>query len=82
MKKYNILIATTAIMGVALCESALSKDEVTCPENSSEGSLCWKCGDNCTAKLETNGKMTISGTGDMYDYTSYYDGSQWTPNTP
>ena len=32
-----------------------------------------KCGDNVTYTLSSSGVLTISGTGAMYDYTTYYD---------
>ena len=33
------------------------------------------CGDNLTWTLDDEGTLTISGTGEMYDFTAYYIGS-------
>ncbi len=38
-----------------------------------------KCGDNLTWSLDNNGVLTISGTGDMYDYVSIYNDGQKAP---
>ena len=38
-------------------------------EEGDTNSNCWTCGDDCTARLDSTGQMTISGTGDMYDYS-------------
>ena len=35
------------------------------------------CGENLTWKLTSSGVLTISGTGEMYDYGYYDEGSQW-----
>ncbi|MBR2549708.1 MAG: leucine-rich repeat domain-containing protein [Clostridiales bacterium] len=35
-----------------------------------------KCGENIRWSLDDNGKLTISGSGDMYDY-EYYDEAPW-----
>lgn len=37
-------------------------------QNAEAASIDFKCGDNVTWYLDTNGVLTISGTGDMYDY--------------
>jgi len=77
-KQFLKTIKTTAVavaLSMVFCESARAgAGVITCPDNVPTGTKCYKCGDNCTAKLETTGKMTISGTGDMYDYT-YNEGS-------
>ena len=45
---------------------------------------CGKNGDNVTWKLTSEGTLTISGTGDMADYTSAYDkdAGRWVTDTP
>lgn len=37
------------------------------------------CGDNITWSLETYGKLTLSGSGKMYDYNNYYKGDNTVP---
>ena len=84
MKKYDILMATTAILSCAvLAESAVARDEIACPTGSETGATCWKCGDDCTAKLY-NGKMKVTGTGDMYDWEqkSVSGKPSWAPDAP
>ena len=42
-----------------------------------------KCGDNLTWTLDENGTLTISGTGDMYNYDyDYYQSFPYNINTP
>ena len=40
-----------------------------------------KCGDNLTWKLDSAGTLTISGTGDMWDYNSSYGKAPWSSYT-
>ncbi len=35
------------------------------------------CGENLTWKLDDNGTLTISGTGEMYDFGAYGEGNPW-----
>ena len=67
----------TLVSGLALmmwaCPQAFADNEIICPAGTASGSTCWKCGDNCTATLDSTGKMTVSGSGNMYDY--FYTGS-------
>lgn len=61
MKKYYILIVSLIIL--------FFTSIVCCAETLSTG----MCGDNLTYNLDSNGTLTISGTGDMYDFN--YDGA-------
>ena len=74
------LFCLTGFLTTVLSYSAFARDEITCPDGTTSGSTCWKCGDNCTATL-TGSKMTFSGTGDMYNY-SVVDKISVTGNTP
>ena len=38
-----------------------------------------KCGDNLTWELSCEGVLTVSGTGDMYDYSSWSQDAPWAP---
>ncbi|MBP5615927.1 MAG: leucine-rich repeat domain-containing protein [Alphaproteobacteria bacterium] len=62
--KHKFLM-TTFLATTALATNAWA---VSCPDGTTLNTNCWSCGDNCTASL-VNGKMTISGTGPMTDYT-------------
>ena len=44
------------------------------------GNSCSSCGANCSWKIDDNGKLTISGSGGMDNYS--WDGSIQTGNTP
>lgn len=74
-------ILMLSLLGMMVSQHVFARDEIACPTGTASGSTCWKCGDNCTATL-TGGKMTISGTGDMDDYTSEYTGGAWVPDIP
>lgn len=37
------------------------------------------CGENITWSLETYGKLTLNGSGKMYDYNNYYTGNETVP---
>ena len=76
-------ILVLSFLGMMISSQTYARDEITCPTGTAAGSTCWKCGDNCTATL-TGTKMTISGTGDMDDY-SYKSASgtpSWGPDAP
>ena len=44
-----------------------------CPSGTTEDVDCWECGTNCTAYL-SDGVLTISGSGDVYDYPGTVSG--------
>jgi len=75
MKKsfLSILLATTALTSNAWA--------VSCPAGTTLNTNCWSCGNDCTASL-VNGKMTISGTGAMTDWTYTNNNGNRTTNTP
>ena len=75
------VLITSVIGAMMISSQAFAKDEITCPTGTASGSTCWKCGYNCTATL-TGGKMTFSGTGDMYNYTAVNSGGVWQSNSP
>ena len=52
-------------------------------EENSEAITAGKCGDSLTWSLSSDGTLTISGTGDMYDYNAVppYNISPWYHNT-
>ncbi len=63
MRKYVL------ILGAILSFNAWADDEITIVAETDPNDASTKCGDNCTWKLYSNGKLEISGTGNMYDYT-------------
>ena len=85
MKKNKIflivLLATTLLSTNAMAET-------NCPEGTTLGTSCWKCGDNCTAYLSNdpheggNKQLNITGTGPIsehggwsrYTYAAYGPG--------
>ena len=60
------------IITIAVFLSVLATKEVSASCNNGE----MVCGDNCCATLDANGVLTISGSGNMYDfdYSEEYDG--------
>lgn len=53
------------ICSLLLTGSAFASDKCDPKETN-----CWSCGDDCTARLDSKtGKFTVSGTGDMDNYT-------------
>ncbi len=64
------------ILGMILGFNANADDEITIIAQTNPNDASTKCGDNCTWTLYSNGKLEISGSGDMYEW---YD-QGW--NTP
>ena len=58
----------TLILVLILSFNAQANDEITIVAETDPNDATTKCGDNCTWKLYSDGKLEISGTGDMYDY--------------
>ena len=81
MKAKKILI--TSIIGTMVtCGQVLASTYVPCGGADGDSNTnCWSCGATCTARLN-NGKMTFSGTGDMYNYTAVNSGGVWQSNSP
>ncbi len=78
----NRILITSVICAMVTCGQALASTYVPCGDADGDNSTnCWPCGTTCTARLN-NGKMTISGTGAMDDYTSKYTGGAWVPDIP
>ena len=73
IKINSIKILTTGIaLVVASCPQAFAGTAVPCGQEkgdvtSGTSANCWKCGDNCYARLDSNGKMSVQGSGDMYN---------------
>ena len=59
---------TVLILGLITALNAQANDEITIVAQTDPNDATTKCGDNCTWKLYSDGKLEISGTGDMYDY--------------
>ena len=59
---------TVLILVLILSFNAQANDEITIVAQTDPNDATTKCGDNCTWKLYSDGKLEISGTGDMYDY--------------
>ena len=64
MKKYVLILV------LILSFNAQANDEITIVAQTDPNDATTKCGDNCSWKLYSDGKLEISGTGDMYDYYS------------
>lgn len=61
MKKYVLIFIGTVFLSLNVRSEIVTGD---------------KCGDNCTWTFDTEtGKLTVSGTGDMYDFEKYDTGS-------
>ncbi|MBR5336808.1 MAG: leucine-rich repeat protein [Lachnospiraceae bacterium] len=71
MKVMNKLCLKHILFGL-LCVYTL----VLCVPGRVEAAAGGTCGDNLTWKLDDGGILTISGTGEMYDYN--FDASPWT----
>ena len=57
-------------LSLVLSFNANADNEITIVAQTDPNDATTKCGDNCTWKLYSDGKLEISGTGDMYDYYS------------
>ena len=68
MKKYVL------ILGLITALNAKADDEITVIAQTDPNDATTKCGDNCNWKLYSNGKLEISGTGDMYGWGGYEKG--------
>lgn len=55
--------------------------ETTTESTTETTTISGKCGDNITYSLDSDGVLTISGTGDMYDYQTYVTQSPFYENT-
>ena len=74
MKKYQrklaLMMATVLLIGVIPANAIATEEENTAINTqSAEGEIDFTSGENAEWKLEA-GVLTISGTGDMYDYSS------------
>ena len=69
MRKMIFVVMLISLMPIkAFCVAS-------CPSGTTENVDCWDCGAKCTAVLDKNGQMTISGEGAMYQYS-------WTGSSP
>ena len=68
MKKYIL------ILGLITALNAKADDEITIIAQTDPNNASTKCGYNCTWKLYSDGKLEISGTGDMYGWGYYEKG--------
>lgn len=73
MKALQTWLLALFLMGCVLATPALAADTVA-------SGTCGAEGDNLTWTLDSEGLLTISGTGAMKDY-SYYDEAPWTENS-
>ena len=71
MKTSKILILCLIMNLIFLSKNAMS----ACDQTGDNSNNCWTCGDDCTARLDSNGKLTVSGSGAMVDYT--HNGGGW-----
>ena len=83
MRKYVL------ILGLITALNAKADDEITVIAQTDPNDATTKCGDNCNWKLYSNGKLEISGTGDMYGWEFYKKGyvrpnssSEWQTMAP
>ncbi|MBQ3567118.1 MAG: leucine-rich repeat protein, partial [Oscillospiraceae bacterium] len=74
MNKKKILSALISAAMVAGTFAGMPKEAVDVDFNFSVSAedATYECGDNVTATLSDDGILTISGTGDMDDYSSIY----------
>jgi len=70
MKKKFLLVLMVTVLSI-LTLSAVSA--------SAESIASGECGDNLTWNLDSDGTLTISGSGEMWDY-SYYSDVPWYNN--
>ena len=82
MKKIILLMSAMIVLGItnesrAITCNATGSGNVGIDEN---GNSCQSCGANCSWEIDDNGKLTISGSGRMDNYS--WNGSIQTGNTP
>ncbi len=70
MKKFLSVILAAIIMALPLFARFYTI-------NSQAAEIDYKCGDNATWTLDTEGVLTVSGTGDMYDFNGVFDNPPW-----
>lgn len=72
LKKNLILILSLAIVLSFNITSESSAEVINCVNGKyDDGTTCEKCGDKCNWSYDTTSrKLTVSGSGDMYDYES------------
>ena len=71
MNKKYIKFLSVWLFFIVFCTQAIAGASTPCGANETN---CWVCGDDCTARLDSNGKMTVYGSGNMYNY-GYHDSS-------
>ncbi len=74
------LILLNTDLSAAVCDR---NSDIT-QENAKENEIvnCYKCGNNCSARIDSSGKMTVSGTGEMYNYGRIWSNGTFTTSAP
>ena len=74
------IIKIFSVMCFMSYTQAFAANSAPCETNESN---CWQCGDNCVARLDSEGKMTVSGSGEMWNYNSIKDENEvWRSTAP
>ncbi len=69
MKDFKIITLVFAFIILSLKANAHNWNSKSCEDSNLVG--CWDCGSRCTAKLNTNGELVISGTGAINGGSGY-----------
>ena len=86
----NVRFFKTLTAGFALtlviCSQVLASTVKPCGQETGDitsgtSANCWQCGGTCYARL-SDGKMTIAGSGSMYDYSSEKVNGAWASTAP
>ena len=70
MRKTKLLLTLLAFMMVGVMNAEIASG------------TCGKNGDNITWVLDDNGTLTLSGSGEMENYESFYEYAPWHYNNP
>ncbi len=82
MKSQKVLI-TSVIGAMMTCGQVFASTYVPCGGADGDNSTnCWSCGTTCTARLDTKGNFTISGTGAMAEYSAFKKNGYYQTTAP
>ena len=65
MKMNSSILSISFVLAFVFCLQALASTAEPCKQNEKN---CYICGENCIARIDSSGKMTIKGNGAMNDY--------------
>ena len=80
----RMTIPTLALLFTLITTAESQAEVINCVNGKyADGTACEKCGDNCNWSFDTmSGKLSVTGSGKMYDYSGTWVDHKWVTNNP